>query len=178
MPEDADLYNILEVIVANIRERYFGWAAHKKYHFSAAIEHVAFIAIRTTPGITPSPFDGKPMPRIIVGIREGDDSYREVHALLYLLENALAETKCIGVPRYSERYKDSCIFWAYGSADYKDSEEGKKLYKSKNLDIDADMRQKKVYPLRGYKLPNPTWQPALDLKRQTADPKLRFKRNK
>jgi hypothetical protein len=168
MPDDAHLYDACNQIINFLNGFYAKYSG-----FGRLEEYIAFIAVRPTPGITKSPFDGKPMPRIIVGfhpnIREVQpDMHKPRYTTkahtekrivfqqpIYYLnkEVKIKEFGCIGIPRYSKEFEKSCIFWAYGSADFKDSSEGKKLYSPSNM----------VYPTKNEELFEPGWRSKTNL---------------
>ena len=101
---------------------------------------ISFMALRPTPGVTKSPFNGKNMPRIIIGFnsdafkQEVERAVEYFHARItnYLLEKNISINQLgLGIqPRYSHKV-NNLIYVAYGSADYKDSVQGKKEYADK-----------------------------------------------
>lgn len=119
MPSDTQLYDVCEALVDNITWFY------KHIYNKDAQKEIAFIAVRPTPGVTKSPFDGKPMPRIVVGFKSVSDlrthagltQKEEVENLIYFLSETTKGTGCIGTPRYSNRFANSCIFWRHTSPD-------------------------------------------------------------
>lgn len=162
MPDDAHLYDACSQIVQFFKSFY------EKYSgFGRLEDHIAFIAVRPTPGITKSPFDGKLMPRIIVGFypnfREMQPNIRKPRyttktytaeritfqqPIYYLNKEVnVKEFGCMGVPRYSKEFEKSCIFWAYGSADFKDGVEGKQIYSASNM----------IYPTQNEELFESGW---------------------
>lgn len=97
--------------------------------------HVAFLAMRPTPGITKSPYNSKNMPRIILGFNNNTskDAVLKVLQPLYTMlkekfPNAMLHN---ATPRYSKKI-DDLMYVAYGSADYKDGA-GYKKPKTKTI---------------------------------------------
>ena len=153
MPDDTHLYDTVDALINFLKKFY-------ETYYKSLKDVIAFIAVRPTPGITKSPFDNKPMPRIIVGFKPNTykDEYSgklytekrsEFQSPIYHLNKKVAIKKfgCLGIPRYSKEFERSCIFWAYGSADFKDSAAGRKIYKSSNM----------VYPTENLELFEPGW---------------------
>jgi hypothetical protein len=153
MPNDAHLYDTVDALVKFLNNFY-------STYYKSLKDVIAFIAVRPTPGITKSPFNGKPMPRIIVGFKP--NAYKDEYSgklltaerydfqyPIYHLNKEVGVKKfgCLGIPRYSKEFEKSCIFWAYGSADFKDSAAGRKIYKTSNM----------VYPTENLELFEPGW---------------------
>ncbi len=89
-------------------------------------KYVSFVAIRPTPGVTKSPFNGKNLPRIIIGFKPSAMQL-DVIDVVQKLDNKFKETwdnyaTVMGLnvqPRYSQKI-NNLMYAAYGSADYKD----------------------------------------------------------
>lgn len=99
--------------------------------------YVSFVAIRPTPGITKSPFNGKNLPRIIIGFKPSATQL-DVINVAQDLDKKFKETwenyaTVMGLnilPRYSQKIND-LMYAAYGSADYKDSVKAQAEYAPK-----------------------------------------------
>ncbi len=99
-------------------------------------DKIAFLGIRPTPGVTKSPYNGKNLPRIIIGLA-ADAEIDTVSQLIEEIEKTTVQKReghllyggsQLGLnvqPRYSKKYND-LIYTAYGSADFKDSDQFKK----------------------------------------------------
>jgi hypothetical protein len=107
---------------------------------------IGFLGIRPTPGFTKSPYNGKYIPRIIIGMKPNVDK-ETIKQIIDLINTIAISTSIKGrsitlsgsrlgsgiQPRYSKKY-NNLIYTAYGSADYKDgklfkeSVDGKKLF--------------------------------------------------
>jgi len=123
-PNDANLVNVF-LALNNTFER----------NLNYYIDKIAFLAIRPTPGITKAPSNGKNMPRIIIGFGPSakDEAVEEVMSMLDSLTingKKISEISLNVQPRYSQKI-NPWLYAAYGSADYKDSDEGKKLFADK-----------------------------------------------
>lgn len=99
---------------------------------------VAFVALRPTPGVTKSPFNGKNLPRIIIGFKRGTqpaDMKKILNGLDAYFKQAWYNYQDIislnVQPRYSQKIND-LIYAAYGSADYKDEVGAREDYVTKN----------------------------------------------
>ncbi|HEV2917375.1 MAG TPA: hypothetical protein VGW78_06555 [Candidatus Babeliales bacterium] len=93
---------------------------------------IAFIVIRPTPGVSTSVYNGKYLPRIIIGLRPFVYR-RDVYNFVEVLKKLLSKYEGIGYhPRYSEEIPgtNKLIYAAYGSGDYKDTQAGQEKYKS------------------------------------------------
>lgn len=171
MPKDEYLGSLFNNIIQEIWD-YYGRKHSKDYkkeqdkfatQFLEPIikKDIAFIAIRTTPGITKSPFDGKIMPRIIIGFQPtvARDTAEEI--IWWIGETTKnLDAKCLkDKPRYSDEY-NCLLYCAYGSADFKDSKAGQAKYKD---------RKNKAYPDNQLALFSPRfqeiWMPSDDVQK-------------
>jgi hypothetical protein len=91
---------------------------------------VSYLAIRPTPGMSKSRWNGKYLPRIIIGLNL-NASLKDVRILVDELKLTLSQYDGIGYrPRYSEEIAGSnkLIYASKGSGDFKESAKGKMLY--------------------------------------------------
>ncbi|HEV2917374.1 MAG TPA: hypothetical protein VGW78_06550 [Candidatus Babeliales bacterium] len=96
---------------------------------------ISFIIIRPTPGVSTSVYNGKYLPRIIIGLNETVDqetAHNFVEQLKQLLVDFIAAGGIGYHPRYSEEIPNTnkFIYAAYGSGDYKDTQAGQQGYAS------------------------------------------------
>jgi hypothetical protein len=91
-------------------------------------EHIAFIVVRLTPGITRRTTNRKILPRIIVGLHDGV-SKANANKILKIVHNATSQNTSIDKhPRYSQPIfppvkvviKPTILYAALGGGDYKD----------------------------------------------------------
>jgi hypothetical protein len=114
MPHDAQLVTLFKKIVDILL---FNRKLKKK---------IAFIALRLTPSITYS--NGKPLPRIIVGMWPEVEK-EDANEILQALYNATREFEGFGIhPRYSSAVttgRTNLIYAAFDNGDYKETHQDK-----------------------------------------------------